>query len=530
MDPLAASRPAFQPAPPPASSTAPPPVSGAGSQATDGPPSGRQPVAASALHARSRLLSPRRATARTPSTTPPAPVASLEAPRAAAPADPLALAGLDRCVEEALRVARRHGRGPREPAGFSALLARLEAAGAALPPSYRRGVVEPLLRTLRELGPAEYARLLAADPRREGPAALILDVSQAVLQRGEGHPTHAARALQELVSDLYDGFLSSGARRGVAPPDGARLAPLVRWGSAEAGPYTWPAADVAAMEVKAPVVSFPAPGAAGGLLAWALVAHEAAGHDVLSAFPGLREQVARAVERAFAAERLPAELGRYFAERIEEVASDVLGVLSMGPAAAAGLIGWARAVNAAAAGEAALGTVGLKAAPHPASLLRAYVAAETVRRLSFDGAAGWADRLLAEAEEDLRPIRLAGRPVANAMARAAAAAVARAIATSRLPALGGRSLVQLQDWEDRDEAVVARLRRRLITPGGGLAPGSSSPRDLAGAHAPHAVAAAVYQAVSGAADPASTFSRLVDLLAEMHGRNPTWRAAGAPGR
>ena len=50
----------------------------------------------------------------------------------------------------------------------------------------------------------------------------------------------ATAALQEVVSDLYAGFLSAEDRRGVKPPDHGVLPPLVLWGSAEAGPYTWP--------------------------------------------------------------------------------------------------------------------------------------------------------------------------------------------------------------------------------------------------------------------------------------------------
>jgi len=468
------------------------------------PPPGPPPAPAApwpALGTPARLLPPRRITS----------------PEIASPAGPLALAGLDACVREAIEAARRRDQGPPDPATFGALLGRLEEAGAGLPARYQRAVVAPLVALLRGLGPTDYYRLLAADPARRRGAGLLLDLCQAVLQRGEGHAGRATRAFQEVVSDLYAGFGAAAGRRGVPAPEGTALPPVVRWGRADAGPYTWPAAESAKLDVGAAVVSLPAANAAGGLLAWSALGHETAGHAVLSAHPGLSGQLARATERAVAAERLPPQLGRYVAERIDEVASDVLGVLAMGPAAAVGMVGYLRALGDAWGGDGRLGSVGLASNDHPAPLLRAYVAAETVRRLPLAGAGRWADRLLAEADEDLGRIRLAGLPVSPADARAAAAAVAEAVMTARPPALGGRSLAEVQAWGDADEATAAALRRQLAAPGL-----RSSPR-LDGFTAGHAVSAAVQLATSGELTPAQALDRLLGLLDAMQARNPAWR-------
>jgi hypothetical protein len=353
-----------------------------------------------------------------------------------------------------------------------------------------------------------------------------------VLQRGEGHEPRATAAFQEVVSDLYDGFLSAEDRRGVKPPDRGVLPPLVRWGSAQDG-YTWPVTATASLDVKAAVVSLPAAHSSQGLLAWAALAHETAGHDILAADGGLEDELARVVREQVLAEKMAPAVADYWADRIGETASDVLGVLNMGPAAAIGLIGYFRALNGAWRGTASLRNVGGEDDPHPADIARAYLAAETVRLLSFRGAERWADRLVAEADRDLGRIRFGGVAVTAGVAKASAAAVARAIVRTRLAALEGHALGEIQDWRDRDEAVVAELRRTLgeggASGGRGGARGGAAPH-VEGAYAAHAVAAGVYEAVAGTGNPAQLMSRMVEVLAAMHDRNPTWSTQSAAAR
>jgi hypothetical protein len=444
---------------------------------------------------------------------------------AATPSDPLTLAGLAACVDEARVAALKPLNGPPDATAFAALRARVEAARARLPPEYQRTVADPLLRTLDHLGARGFARLLARDPERVGEARLLLDVAQAVLQHGEGYRAGATDAFQEVVSDLYDGFLSAEDRRGVKPPDRGVTPPLVLWGSADAGPYTWPVTATGSLDVGAAVVSLPAANASGGLLAWPALAHETAGHDILEADDGLRDQLARAVHDRLVSEKMGPALADYWSDRIDETAADVLGVLNMGPAAAVGLVGYFRALNGAWGGTPSLRTVGAADDPHPADIVRAYVAAETVRLLSFDGAAQWADRLVAEADRDLGRIRLGDVAVTPAVAKAAAAAVARAIVQTRLGALEGRALRDIQDWRDEDEAAVARLRAGMAIDDPKAVPAGYAK----GAYAAHAVAAGVYEALGGAVDPAQVMERMIAVLDDMHGRNPGWKVpAGQP--
>jgi len=435
--------------------------------------------------------------------------------------DPLSLAGLPACVEDARMAALSEVNGPPDPTFFASLRQRLDLACAKLPPAYRQAVAEPLLRLLDGLGPGGFARILARDPQRQGDARLLLDVAQAVLQRGEGYQERATSAFQEVVSDLYDGFLSAEDRRGVKPPDHGVTPPLVRWGSSEAGPYTWPATATESLGVNAAVVSLPAANALGGILAWPALAHETAGHDILAADDGLRDELARVVKDRLVAGKMTPAVASYWSERIDESAADVLGVLNMGPAAAVGLVGYFRALNGAWRGTSMLRSEGQEEDPHPADIARAYLAAETVRLLSFDGAARWADRLVAEADRDLGRITLGGTSVTAGVAKASAAVVARAIVQTRMASLEGHALGEIQNWRNRDEVIVAGLRRELRD--GGTA--NAGP----GAFAAHAVAAGVYEAVAGTSTPAAVMKRMVAVLAGMHDRNPEWKSLPTSG-
>jgi hypothetical protein len=320
------------------------------------------------------------------------------------------------------------------------------------------------------------------------------------------------------VSDLYDGFLSAEDRRGVKKPDRGVVPPLVRWGSADAGPYTWPVTATKSFEVQAPIVSLPAANAKAGLLAWSALAHETAGHDILDADDGLRDELVRLVREKLAAAKLGIGIADYWAERLEETASDVMGILNMGPAAAVGLIGYFRALNGAYRGRPQLRNVGSVDDPHPADIVRGWLGAETVRLLSFAGAKGWADLLEKETDRDLGQVRLGRTAVTGAVAKKSAAVVAKAIVQEKLAALERHALLEIQDWRDGDEEIVRALREPLRS--AKPLPAKYGPGP--GIYAAHAVAAAVTEAASAKADVGMLMQRMVVALEGMHDKNPSW--------
>ncbi len=437
---------------------------------------------------------------------------SKRTPAAAAPAGAGDLTNIEACVQDVARAFKDPDKGPRDLTAFAPLRAALVRARTRLPPAYQEAVATPLIATLDRLGPSGLKRLFTSDPDRTGSAALLLDAAQAVLQAGDGAATDA---FQEVVSDLYDGFLSAQDRRGVKLPERSVLAPMVKWGCPDDGPSTWPADATASLGATTGVVNLPPGSARHGLCVWAALGHETAGHDILGADRGLKAELADAVRRALREAGLTTLAG-YWAERIDETASDVLGILNMGPAAGFGLLATLRGFRLSSGSGARLQSEGAGDDEHPADVVRGFLAAATIRTLPFGGATAWAAAVERETQLDAQVIRLSRREVSLAEARGSAATAARAVASTPMRTLEGHALGEIQTWRDRDDDVVTRLGAALA----GV--GKVSVAIEQGDYAAHAVAAAVTLAVGRGGDPAALQPRLVTMLAAMHRRNPVW--------
>ncbi len=426
------------------------------------------------------------------------------------------LTNLSACVEDARRAVADEDPGPSDPTDYDNLLARLAAARKKLPRLYRRTVHQPFVDELHDLGADEFDEILRQDPNREGDGGLIVDVAHAILQNGEGYCELATDGFQEVASDLYDGFLSAEDRAGVKLPDRGVIAPLVKWGSPDSGPYTWPVDATSTVGARAAVVNLPPSHARGGLLGWSTLGHETAGHDILHADEGLEAELKRRVRKALSDAKMPARLTQYWAERIDETASDVMGMLNMGPAAAIGMIGYFRGFNAAIGAKAALSNKGDEDDPHPADILRGFLAAETVRLLKFTGAAAWAGVLLDETRKDAGTINLAGAKVAGDLAHDSAKTVAHTLVSAPLQSLEDHALGDIQNWRERDEDIVAGLRTTLKSK-------AKLPAKRArGTYAAHVVAAAVMEGLAKGANLVHLFPRMLDMLKTMHNENPAW--------
>jgi hypothetical protein len=435
---------------------------------------------------------------------------------AAAPIKP-DISNLTSCIDDVRRAALESDAGPEDPTEFNGLRGRLEAARLRLPPIYRAAVLEPFVETLREIGAAGFNEVLLDDPARDGAGGLMMDIAHAILQNGERFEERATDAFEEVVSDLYDGFLSAQDRRGIKAPDHVMLAPLVKWGAPEFGPYTWPVdATAEAFNVRAAIVNLPPSNARRGLMAWAALGHETAGHDILHADDGLQPELATIVQNKLERAHIGFGLPEYWSSRIDETASDVLGILNMGPAAAIGMIAFFRGLSAAAGSQPKLRSIGPSSDPHPADILRGYLGASTTRLLSFDGATEWSNVIEAETDKDLAPIRLGGILVSQEIAKKSAEIVAGAIVTSKINVLANHALIDIQDWRNRDELIVQDLRQVLTT---------TSPLSIeleSGVFAAHVVSAATMAGLSADANLATLFSRMITVLKAMHDRNPSW--------
>lgn len=425
------------------------------------------------------------------------------------------ISNLKKCIADVKNSILANELGPPDTLNYNLLIDRLKASQNKLPPLYRESFFEPYLSTLNQIGEGGFTSVLLADPTKEREARLMLDIAHTIIQNGEGYNEVATDAFQEVASDLYDGFLSAEDRKGIDPPDRGTIPPLVKWGD-RSGPYTWPIVATSVFGVKAPVVNLPPAHSRSGLLGWSSLGHETAGHDILHADTGLHEELSVAVQTALEMKGLKGGLPEYWSVRIDETASDVLGILNMGPAAGIGVLGYFRGLNAAYTGEEKLRNIGGQG-PHPADILRGYLAADTVRLLSFKEANNWAEIIESETDNDVATIVLEGKKVSTNDARKSAEVVASTIFNAKMKALENHALGEIQDWRDQDEEIVKNELIPFLTTAREL------PATLSeGIYAAHVVAASVEAALSKNVDISPIFTRMLNALKLMHDTNPSW--------
>jgi hypothetical protein len=429
--------------------------------------------------------------------------------------NPASITGLADCIEDGRLAALDRDSGPAEPLSYNPLLGRIQAVGRKFPPLYRHTMVTPFLETLRQIGAQAFHDILARDPERQALGGLMMDIAQAILQQGEGFAETATDAFEEVVSDLYDGFLSAEDRHGVNPPDLGAIPPLVKWGHPDFGPYTWPVDATSVFGCQAAVVNLPPANSRKGLVAWSALGHETAGHDILHADIGLAQELSRALQQNL--RPLGHDLDAYWSARIDETAADVMGILNIGQAAGIGLVAYFRALNAAFSGKAKLRSEGPENDPHPADVLRGYLAAETVLLLRFTGRRSWSNLIANETNRDVTTIVLAGQRVSNETARQSAKIVAQTLVGHPANALEGHALGEIQNWRDTDERKMQRLRAALRT--GEELPATTTTTPT---YAAHVVAAAVTEALADGTTIPSLFHQMLTFLKTMHDQNPSW--------
>ena len=411
--------------------------------------------------------------------------------------------------------------GPEDLFRHDAIIDALEEAGGAFPPIYERAMRLPLLNTFRSLGPDGWAGVLDSDPRIERAARLGLDLTQAIVQRADPDIETASLAFQEVISDLYDGYLGAADRTGVKAPDHSVLAPLVKWGQPRSGPYVWPAPATAGYGCSAGVVSMPPAFASGGLVAWSALAHEGGGHAILHADIGLHTELAEKVhdkiwkskDKQLADNKIRKALAVYWSEKIDETASDVLGVLNMGPAAAIGMIAYFRALRRE--GKLLPFDTG---SPHPTDIARGYLVAAAVGHCEFDHNNDWRKLLTEEVDLDVPDghVWLGGAMYSKDVVRDTANLAALAIMNDRIAALENHRITEIQNWTNDDNRIVQLLGTQVFMGGHALPPVLHD-----GVYAAHGVSAAIMVSLLDGRARAHQ-ARMVEMLGAMHRSNVAW--------
>ncbi len=431
---------------------------------------------------------------------------------------------LDALIRDTRHACADDHKGPANPEGPGAIRRAIASGEPRLPGAQVAAVAAPLLAWVDEQAkdPRAFADFLAGS--LDGDTGAFFDLVQALAQRGRPYEPEATDAFEELVSDLYDGFLSAQDRRGVTAKPDSPLPPLVRWGNPADGPYTWPVESLALFGVGTGVVNLPPAYAAGGLAAWASLGHETCGHDVLNGFPELLPALRRAVSQALEGAGVGDRLVEHWMRCFEEAASDVMGVLNLGPTAAladaAFLLGWNQAC-----GFDGLGTVEDAEDEHPIDLLRVQLGASVTRGLRFAGADEWAAAVEwhARRHTPTAALRLGHRSVAFAEGRASAAVFARAMTGTRLKELDNMSLGEIQNWRDADQDLAVHLARGL----GAAGPARRGVPAGGGVYAAHVLAGALMAAMEAPQpEPGRmrvVFARFRATLARLNRHNPAWK-------
>jgi hypothetical protein len=410
--------------------------------------------------------------------------------------------------------------GPANPTSLTMLKQKLQKAKDKLPPNYRDAVYEPFIKLVNELSNSDFIKI--SDPN-SSPGFAIFDIAQALIQVGTGYQKDATDAFEEVVSDLYDGFLSAEDRHNIKLPDYNVLPPLVKWGNPDFGPYTLTSDTTASFNVNCAIVNLTPSNARGCLVGWGCLAHETSGHDISHADEGLLKEMAKAINTAIKNDTqiknktIRNTLASYWSKRIDETASDIMGILNMGPAAAVALIPYFRSIFGAFGKPPVLRSNGPSSDEHPADILRVMLGSSAVQLLSFSDNKNWAGAILDEGLKDLTTIVLnKSSKIDQASAQRSADIIARVLMQTEFKALDGHALQEIQDWSDDDEQIVSELRKALkksVT---------LNTKIMEGAYAAHLVAASIYEALLVKQDIAPLFEKMIILLKKMHNSNPAW--------
>lgn len=411
-----------------------------------------------------------------------------------------------------------------------------------LPGIYHDVFLDPLKDIMEK---QDYSVLLENLDSNGGP---WLDWLSSIYQRlGENYSDHlqATHAFEECMADLYDGFLSLEERRGIKPPDHQIVSPLVTWGRPEWGPYIWPATVGGKIGMRMSVVSMP-PAYSRNIALWAALGHETGGHAILHADDGLLREIGNIVEKrilnAKELDGLQATVnGRkvplatcasaYWKYTIDETASDVCGILNLGPAAGIGLAALLIPLR-----EGVLTNTAPSADIHPIDSLRILLAADVVSQLpDLDSkrAEEWSnileDIVMRYGDKENKSFALYTQISGNrthfddimpydAM-RSTVTLVAEAIAFTSLNTLEGHHLSEINTWSNADEDLAWRAVDDLVR---GKSPSVEKGPDEQDVYAAHLLAGGII--ASAKSGEISEITKLtIKALNKLYDSNPVWQ-------
>ena len=288
------------------------------------------------------------------------------------------------------------------------------------------------------------------------------------------------RRFEAVISNLYRSFLDKERRRHLGLPLTEVLPPLATFAATgDWGPFTIPIDTIRSLAgASVAVVSLPGTYREHPLL-WAALAHETGGHDVSHANVGLLDELSDGVKSLDGLSREVASLWSFW---IDEIVSDIYGLLNLGPSFVLSITTLLACLRKAAQHNWPNGVVDTSLAvtnhapadEHPVDILRIYAAEgalSALSDLSKPSLKRWQDLITGVAQQatggkttidivdsitgkTVRTLKL------NSMAQAARK-VGAYIVTAKLNTLNGRTIQEIETWDDADEQAALGVFRAL---------------------------------------------------------------------
>jgi hypothetical protein len=414
-----------------------------------------------------------------------------------------------------------------------------------LPIVYHELFLDPLIKLLQNENYSDIKDMFS-DDGKELYGSAFYDWLSSIHQRRENYLSSATNAFEELVADIYDGYLSNSSRRGIKPPDHMLLSPLVNWSSE--GPYTWPVEVGKAFNMKMSLVTMPKM-YSENIALWSANGHEVAGHDVLHADEGLLGELEGLISEKIIENKNENELvdriywngnesisvaefaAKYWRYTIDEAAADICGLLNLGPAAAISY-----AIIAIVSNDNVLDSTSYIDNVHPIDTLRVFMASEVIKLFEEldlkvrNSYVDFFDNLVEKYANNkdectLYSTLLDGRKNKDVNIplkgmKKTVEIVAKTIAFTNLNTLENHSLSEINTWSNRDQILVQRISDDLLEDKKEISLDMGP--DYQEVFASHIVAGATI-ALTKKSDITSITEKAIQSLNELHKSNPVWK-------
>jgi len=378
----------------------------------------------------------------------------------------------------------------------------LESGEPLLPLVYRNSYVAPLEQQLHNV----FTEMQQAASQTGEPLSSFIEPYTAVSYE-HANPRIGPQLGRFLavISNLYRSFLDKSKRTAAQVPVKEQLPPLAFFQNmGDQGPYTIPCDDTQSLFGAAVgIVSLPSTYRDDPVI-WAALAHETGGHDVLHADTNLLPELEEGVRNLFGGTPAPGKkptdqqfLGLLWSYWMDEAASDVYGLLNIGPTFALNLAAFFAALIArfgmdqhkpigrfpflsADSGPDAPNDPALDV--HPTDLLRLYLAIgviqsltnlspatrtayisdiETIAGLCAQGATEITINGAISIDRDhWLTVKNFSAPLQQ-MAEAAKK-VGGFIATAKLKALDEHTIQDIETWDDGDESTANAIATAML--------------------------------------------------------------------